>query len=97
MFLETTSSDYCCFDVGSSSTGSVQRFGLGPELDSYEAFPQGAVLDALGSWDVVRAPGSRIRSYPAEHGVPDQNASCEANQLKAAGPLFGDGSSNIAI
>ena len=40
----------------------------------------------------MRALGSRIHSYPAEQGVPDQDASCEANRLKAAGPIFGDGS-----
>jgi hypothetical protein len=40
----------------------------------------------------VRALGARIHSYPAEQRVPDQDASCEANRLKAAGPIFGDGS-----
>ena len=31
-------------------------------------------------------------SYPAEQGVPDQDASCRANRLRVAGPIFGDGS-----
>ena len=30
-------------------------------------------------------------SYPAEQGVPDQDASCRANRLGMAGPIFGDG------
>jgi hypothetical protein len=36
--------------------------------------------------------GSLIHSYPAEQGVPNQDASCEANRLREVGPIFGDGS-----
>ena len=56
----------------------MRRFRKGSVID---------VSDGRGSRDVVRAPGSRILSYPAEQNVPDQDASCEANWLKAVGGL----------
>ncbi len=41
-----------------------------------------------GSRDIVRDLGSRIHSYPAEQGVPDRDASWEANRLKVAGLIL---------
>ena len=45
------------------------------------------VSDGRGSRDVVRAPGSRIHSYPAEQNVPDQDASCEVTFQEARAHL----------
>src|SRR5215207_2145843 len=44
-----------------------------------------------GEPGIARAVGSLVHSYPAEHAVPDQDASFRANRLGVAGPIFGDG------
>lgn len=64
-------------------SGMVQRFrdpGCPSVIGGGEPCNNASLL---ARWD---------HSYPAEQDVPDQDASCRANRLGMAGPIFGDGS-----